>query len=399
MLILPTYLSTFWTFLAVFLQTAISGYASDHPVPATPFVWPENQPIEQTVVELEAYLEQHVLLAQAGLEPLSVVVDKSKHGPGVCRDQLAENATFLVLCRNEDLHAMLETIQSVNDRYNVRFCHDWVFLNDEPFDEYFITGVSQMVPGGKVSFGQVPSDQWGPPAWVDPGLARARQQALLAKNVYKADSTSYRNMCRYFLGFFFRHSLVLPYRYYWRLEPGVRFYCDTGYDVFRWMRRLQKRYGFTLSLFEYRDTIETLWETSKSYFSQLSLPDNNLIKFVENTDGTYNLCHFWLNFEVADLDFFRSREYLDYFDHLDRSGGFYYERWGDAPVHTLAAAHLLQKSDFHWFGDFGYFHSPYLQCPLGKTYLENRCSCNPAGDFETTGLSCAPLYKDIMGSQ
>lgn len=34
------------------------------------------------------------------------------------------------------------------------------------------------------------------------------------------------------------------------------------------------------------------------------------------------------NFEIADMDFFRSEPYSRYFDHLDRSGGFSYERWG-----------------------------------------------------------------------
>lgn len=31
------------------------------------------------------------------------------------------------------------------------------------------------------------------------------------------------------------------------------------------------------------------------------------------------------NFEISDLDFWRSEAYTAYFDHLDRSGGFYYE--------------------------------------------------------------------------
>lgn len=34
--------------------------------------------------------------------------------------------------------------------------------------------------------------------------------------------------------------------------------------------------------------------------------------------GGYNLCHFWSNFELGDLRFFRSRPYLDFFDWLDR---------------------------------------------------------------------------------
>lgn len=41
---------------------------------------------------------------------------------------------------------------------------------------------------------------------------------------------------------------------------------------------------------------------------------------------TYNLCHFWSNFEIAKFSFFRSKEYEDFFQTLDRSGGFWMER-------------------------------------------------------------------------
>lgn len=37
-------------------------------------------------------------------------------------------------------------------------------------------------------------------------------------------------------------------------------------------------------------------------------------------------CHFWSNFEIGRLSFFRSAPYLQLFDHLDRAGGFFYER-------------------------------------------------------------------------
>ena len=31
------------------------------------------------------------------------------------------------------------------------------------------------------------------------------------------------------------------------------------------------------------------------------------------------------NFEIADMEFYRSEAYEAFFDHLDRTGGFYYE--------------------------------------------------------------------------
>lgn len=69
--------------------------------------------------------------------------------------------------------------------------------------------------------------------------------------------------------FFFRHQLLEKYKYYWRVEPGVTFFCDLHYDPFLVMQDEKKVYGFTISLYEYQRTIPTLWETTKSESSSL----------------------------------------------------------------------------------------------------------------------------------
>lgn len=77
----------------------------------------------------------------------------------------------------------------------------------------------------------------------------------------------------------------------------------------------------------------------------------------------YNLCHFWSNFEIARTDLFNSPEYDAYFEHLEASGGFYKERWGDAPVHSLAVGMMLDLDEIHYFRDIGYRHSTLSHCP------------------------------------
>jgi mannosyltransferase len=56
----------------------------------------------------------------------------------------------------------------------------------------------------------------------------------------------------------------------------------------------------------------------------------------ETMEGeSYNMCHFWSNFEIARLDFFRSKEYEDFFEMMDRSGGFWMERVSALPYSPL----------------------------------------------------------------
>lgn len=71
---------------------------------------------------------------------------------------------------------------------------------------------------------------------------------------------------------------------------------------------------------------------------------------------------------------------MDYFEHLDHAGGFFYERWGDAPVHSLAVAMMLPKEQVHFFNDIGYFHNPLMHCPTER-YLQKNCHCPASKNF------------------
>lgn len=45
--------------------------------------------------------------------------------------------------------------------------------------------------------------------------------------------------------------------------------------------------------------------------------------------------------------------YQAFFDYLDKQGGFFYERWGDAPVHSFGIGMALRKDQVMQFKDTG----------------------------------------------
>ncbi|KAK6200468.1 glycolipid 2-alpha-mannosyltransferase [Scheffersomyces amazonensis] len=307
-------------------------------------------------------------------------------------------ATFVSLARNQDLYQLLESIRHIEDRFNHKFHYDWVFLNDQPFDDAFKEATSNLC-SGKTKYGLIPTEHWSYPAWIDQEKAAlARERMHQAKVIY-GGSESYRHMCRYESGFFWRHDLMSEYEYYWRVEPDIKIYCDIDYDIFKWMKDNGKDYSFTVSLPEYKETIPTLWETTKKYIeaNPKVLAENNLLEFISNDEGkTYNGCHFWSNFEIANLNFWRSDAYREYFEFLDRAGGFFYERWGDAPVHSIAAALFLPRDRIHFFEDVGYFHVPFTNCPVDPAIRFGRnCNCNPDKDFTWRGWSCTTKYYTV----
>lgn len=80
-------------------------------------------------------------------------------------------------------------------------------------------------------------------------------------------------------------------------------------------------------------------------------------------DEEYNLYHFWSNFEIARVDLWDNPLYEAYFQYLESTGGFYKERWGDAPVHSLAIGFMLDLKEIHYFRDIGYQHTTIAHCP------------------------------------
>jgi alpha 1,2-mannosyltransferase len=90
----------------------------------------------------------------------------------------------------------------------------------------------------------------------------------------------------------------------------------------------------------------------------------------------------WSNFEIGDLNFWRGEAYMKYFEHLDSKGGFYYERWGDAPVHSIGAGLFASKDQIHFFNDIGYKHDPFMHCPQGEAHARGKCWCDAKQNFD-----------------
>jgi len=320
------------------------------------------------------------------------------HNTTIPPPQRKANAALVVLARNGDLDGVIMSMKQMEDRFNKKFQYSWVFLNEEPFSEEFKKYTTELT-GSPTTYGMIAKDQWVQPDWIDEERATKAREKMVADRVIYGGSIPYRNMCRYNSGFFYRHELLKDYDYYWRVEPSVKFFCDLDYDPFLIMQDQNKVYGFTVSLYEYEATIPTLWETTKAFIKEHPeyLPEDNAMSFLSVDNGeTYNRCHFWSNFEIGDLNFWRGEAYSKYFDYLDQAGGFYYERWGDAPVHSIGAALFARKDQLHFFEDIGYRHEPFQHCPQGESHARGKCWCNVKDNFDNEWYSCLKQYNAMF---
>lgn len=335
-----------------------------------------------------------------------------------------ENAAIIMLAQNEDLDSAIASLQSLEDHFNRWFHYPVVFMNNQPFTQEFKDGVSKVV-SGDVTFELLTPEFFGYPLWMETSKGQSAVKANGALGVHKGELESYHHMCRFYSGKFYDVPALKKYKWYWRVEPHVQFSCAITYDPFRMMREKKKKYGYTIALWELDNTVPSLFRAVSEFKARQRIRTTDLWKgFVRPTwmpwglrwtraslplhdagGDLWNLCHFWSNFEIGDLDFFRSQEHRDFFRFLDRKGGFYDERWGDASVHAFAAALLLRPEELHHFEDFGYFHDPWVVAPanaLGRQ-LEGSEVLGPVGENvvqgEEGGTGCRCERKQIRNFQ
>lgn len=168
----------------------------------------------------------------------------------------------------------------------------------------------------------------------------------------------YRHMCRFMSSLLFQHPSLKNYSYVWRLDTDSFILDGINYDVFRFMKDNHYLYGYITIQKDLPAAVEGLWDITKKYIEENNIAPTFLHKFTH--DGVWDRSYYYTNFEISSLDFWRSDEFLDYFNYLDRSGGIYKHRWGDHVIHLLAVSMFMPEDKVHEFSDIPYQHQGFI---------------------------------------
>lgn len=234
------------------------------------------------------------------------------------------NACIIVLVNNRLSKRFVNSFDAFEQNFNSKFNYDYLFFTEEKLDEQFITNITKKTKS-KIEIVQILPEHWSVPSWLD--QSKVNQSV---KNI--GFSISYRHMCRFFSGLFYTYPQTKKYEYFMRIDTDSLFTCEIEEDPFLYMKNNNKKYGFILLTPEGYFTIPSLWSTVKSwnYFQNFTQLNPKELSYIADDKGeklNSKLCMVYNNFEIASFSLFRDKIYQDYFDHLDRSGGFYYERW------------------------------------------------------------------------
>jgi hypothetical protein len=171
-------------------------------------------------------------------------------------------------------------------------------------------------------------------------------------------SIGYRHMCHFFSGVVYGHPSLGNYDYLWRLDTDSFIMDRIDYDIFQFMEDKKYIYGYIHIMKDEPDAVKGLWETTKKYIKDNNIEPSFLKKFQQN--GEWDRSYFYTNFEISKKHFWLSNEFMNYFNYLDKSGGIYKYRWGDAVIHLLAISMFLQENQIHKFSDIAYQHQGFI---------------------------------------
>lgn len=290
--------------------------------------------------------------------------------------------------------------------FNERCKYPVLVFHEGDFSEENIAAIRAGIPGdlgSLVQFVCVDADDFRLPASVTDDIVVANKII-----VPDARDLGYRTMCRWWI----RHSAkyLEPYEYYMRIDDDSFIEDVLDYDPFEVMRDSGTDYAANLvhiehplnalgllqissellgriervrALFLHGQVAETVEPHNLAMF--LTRVPDNLVRHVDPSSVSAPIIYY-NNFHVARTSVWGHPTITAYFEEIDRSGGIYHFRWGDAALQTIALAAAEEVS----LGRFTFRYSKRYEREQG-TYVNTNHPV--ARHYFDTGVSSARYVR------
>ena len=220
--------------------------------------------------------------------------------------------------------------------------------------EETLSGISSSIPSSDPSWNATGLIKLvnldGSPYWsLPPWHARDNQSHWVDSSLFPI---GYRHMCRWFgvkIWHFFadmNRQLGSNYRYLLRLDEDSFVHSPISYDIFDFMSSSGFVYGYRLCAYEMDYNLRYIGNWFHKW-QRKTQPQRHISR---------DICGFYNNFFVADLDFFTSRAVQKYLKDVDRQGFIYRIRYGDLMLHSTAVYAFAKPEQIHRFLSFTYQH-------------------------------------------
>ena len=158
----------------------------------------------------------------------------------------------------------------------------------------------------------------------------------------------YRHMCHFFANDIFSRPELAGYDFYMRMDDDSFILSPLKFNVFELMRDKGYKYAYRVILKDRPHVCVGFGDLVKQYFCMRGhrlnyrLPPPYMI--------------YYTNFEICDISWFKGRVWQEYFEAVDRAGGIWRHRWGDALIRYYGVVHLMEESSVYCLKQLHYHH-------------------------------------------
>lgn len=278
-----------------------------------------------------------------------------------------------------------KTVTNIQSTFNYWLNYPWVFISATG-DEFATmqTELEPLLANTPYQLETANKTFWEIPEWIDMGkLAQSRH---ILRTFPNGDSQYYRLLTRYFLGTFALEPFMSKFDWYWNLEPGMELTCDLDFDIFRFMQDDSKILGINGAQKSDQKRDDQLGDLVKGIMEKNKdmLAPDWIKNFVINKDAKefeYRHYQFVTTNHIANLNFYRSKPYLKFFEIVDKKGGIFHHGWTIDYIQTTASALLTDKDRTKYLDFMGFNGNSYTVCPIDEDiYKINKCTCDPGAD-------------------
>ena len=248
-------------------------------------------------------------------------------------------AAFYILTQRARTKKLKRTLESIDNHFNIIYRYPIIIFHEKdlvPLIPKIRTFSKSVLYFQEISF-EIPGFLTKP----------------VEDNIKCLSSIGYRHMCRFHSKSIYEQPIMKGIEYYWRLDDDSIILRDVKYDVFKYMRAHSLQYGYSWLHVDAISCTEGLWDAAQEFIKNTQLK-TEFFKDWPQPKIYYN------NFEIGKMSIWMSRKYADYIDFVDRKGGIFYHRWGDAPIKGIAVAMFVPRNRTHHFKDIGYQHGSYI---------------------------------------
>jgi len=249
-------------------------------------------------------------------------------------------ALIYYLIRFENLQRVINSLDLLDEYFNNKFQYPIVFFHEKEPSYDVLRLKIRSSTNSKVYFQSISFEM----------------PEFLPKNLKQRSCTwrlGYRHMCRFHAKLIYEQVIIRGFEFAWRLDHDSEILQPIHYDVFKFMRNNNLQYGYVIVINEAPRCAVNLWESVEFYIRNTTTRTTFFEQWQE-----YRM--FYNNFEISRLSLWFSDDYQSYIQYIDRLGGIYYHRWGDAPIKTLAVSMFVPWNQTHHFKDIGYRHQDRL---------------------------------------